>query len=302
LEKKMKKIIVILLAISGFGAHSALSKINVVASTSDLASIAQFIGGDHINVKYIVDGRSDPHFVEVLPSYMIMVSRANLYLKVGLGLDFWANPIIDGSRNGKVTVIDCSEGVDVLNKPTLKVNASMGDVHPYGNPHYQLDPADGLIMARNIEAGLEQVDPADAPAYKAGLKAFDDKMQTKLAEWQKEAEPLKGLQIVTYHDSWPYFSRAFGVEVMGFIEPKPGIEPTASHTADIIDLIKKRNIKVIGKEPYFSDKAPNSIAVATGAKVVAMPQSVGGAPGVDDYFALFDTLLARLNSVAGGKP
>jgi zinc/manganese transport system substrate-binding protein len=283
-------------------AGSAEAKINVVASSSDLASIANSIGGDLISVKYIVDGRSDPHYVEVLPSYMVMVARADLYLEIGLGLDFWAFPIIDGSRNGRLKIVDCSTGVDVLEKPTRRVDASMGDIHPYGNPHYWLDPNNALIIARNIASGLEEVDPSNAAAYEAGLNSFQEQLKAKMAQWQKAAASLNGLQMITYHNSWPYFCRAFGIEVVGFIEPKPGIEPTASHTAQIIDLIKGRGIRVIGKEPYFSDKAPKSIAEATGAKVLDMPPSVKGTKGTDDYVSLIDTLLTRLLSATGGNP
>jgi zinc/manganese transport system substrate-binding protein len=230
---------------------------------------------------------------------MVMVSRADLYLKIGLGLDFWANPIIDGSRNGKLIIIDCSVGVDVLQKPTGQVNASMGDVHPEGNPHYQLDPSNGLIMADNIEQGLVQVDPGNATSYEEALKSFKAQLQAKIAGWEKEAEPLKGLEVITYHDSWPYFHKAFGMTVAGFIEPKPGIEPTASHTADIIETIKARKIKIIIKESYFSDKVPNTIAAATGAKVVNLPPSVDGAAEAKDYFTLFDTIITRLIQALG---
>ncbi len=292
----MKTLFVVLSITLALAVGTAYAKVNVVASSSDLASIAQYIGGDLVSVKYIVDGKSDPHSVEVLPSYMVMVSRADLYLKIGLGLDFWANPIIDGSRNGRLTVIDCSIGVDVLEKPSGKVDASMGDVHPDGNPHYWLDPANGLIMAQNIEKGLSQVDPANSAAYESGLQKFNSLLQSKIDQWQKEAEPLKGLEIITYHNSWPYFGKAFGLKVSGFIEPRPGIEPTASHTADTIDLIKKHGIKIIGKESYFSDRAPKVIASATGAVVPNLPPSVGGADGATDYFHLFDTLITELTS------
>lgn len=290
----MKKIILAILMVTILMASSADARINVVASSSDLASIAEDIGGDLISVKYIEDGRSNPHYVEVLPSYMVMVSRADLYLEIGLGLDFWAQPIIDGSRNGKLKIVDCSRGVEILQKPVSPVNASMGDVHPQGNPHYWLNPANALIIAGNITDGLCDVDPKNAQAYQEGLKTFTDQLNAKILAWKIEAEPLNGLKIITYHDSWPYFCKAFGIEVEGFIEPKPGIEPTASHTAEIIDLIKTQGINIIGKEPYFSNKAPKSIAAATGARIVNLPPSVGGVPGTDDYFLLIDTLLARL--------
>jgi ABC-type Zn uptake system ZnuABC Zn-binding protein ZnuA len=268
--------------------------VKIVASLSDLASIAEFIGGDKVEVQGICQGTSNPHFVEVLPSYMMKVSKAQLYLKVGLGLDFWANPIIDGSRNGKLVVLDCSKGIEVLEKPTTKVDASMGDVHPEGNPHYWLDPANGLVIAQNIVSGLIKVDPDNASFYESQFVQFEQKLNQKQKEWSEKAQSLKGLKMVTYHESWPYFASRFGIEVVGFVEPKPGIEPTPSHTAQLIQQIKNQNIKIIGKEPYFSDRAPKAISRATGALVVDLPPSVGGAPEARDYFALFDYLLDAL--------
>ncbi len=265
---------------------------------SDLKSIAEYLGGDRVAVKAINSGKDNPHFVEVLPNYMVYVSKADLYLKIGLGLDFWAQPIIDGSRNGRLAIVDCSESVDVLEKPTGKVDASMGDVHPQGNPHYWLNPANGLIMAKNIARGLVQVDPGNANDYDAALKRFESELQSRIEGWQKKADALKGMEIVTYHNSWPYFCQAFGIKVAGFVEPKPGIEPTASHIAEVINVMKTRGVKIIGKEPYFSDKAPKVIAASTGARIVNLPPSVGGVEGTDTYFSLFDTLLSVLIAAA----
>ena len=276
--------------------------VQVVTSTTDIKSIAEYIGGDRISVKSITTGKDNPHFVEVLPSYMVMVSKAALYLKIGLGLDFWADPIIDGSRNGRIAVADCSEGVEVLEKPSGPVDASMGDIHPQGNPHYWLDPRNGLIMARNIKKALVEVDSGNSAFYQANLQKFERELETRIETWQKAAEPLKGLEIVTYHNSWPYLGRFLGIKTVGFVEPKPGIEPTASHIAELIDLMKSRGIRVIGKEPYFADKAPRVIAAGTGARVVDLPPSVGSSEGASDYFSLFDTLLSRLSSVARNMP
>jgi zinc/manganese transport system substrate-binding protein len=269
----------------------AEAKVKIVASLSDLASIAEFIGGDKVEVQSICNGTSNPHFVEVLPSYMMKVSKAQLYLKVGLGLDFWANPIIDGSRNGRLEVIDCSKGIEVLEKPTTKVDASMGDVHPEGNPHYWLDPANGLVIAQNIVSGLIKIDPDNASFYESQLLQFEQKLNQKQKEWSEKAQSLKGLKMVTYHESWPYFASRFGIDVVGFVEPKPGIEPTPSHTAELIEQMKSQNIKIIGKEPYFSDRTPKAISRATGALIVELPPSVGGTPEAKDYFVLFDYLL-----------
>jgi ABC-type Zn uptake system ZnuABC Zn-binding protein ZnuA len=293
---KMKRLFAVALTLIVAVGLSAAATVNIVASSSDLKAIAEEIGGHHVSAKFIVSGKDNPHFVEVLPSYMVMVSRANLYLKMGLGLDFWAQPIIDGSRNDKLVVVDCSDGIDVLGRPAGPVDASMGDVHPQGNPHYWLDPANGLIIARTIEKGLAQVDRANAGDYEAALKKFEADLRARIETWKKEAEPLKGIEIITYHESWPYFCRAFGIKAAAFVEPKPGIEPTAGHTAELISLIKSRAIKIIVKEPFYSDRAPRAISAATGAKVIVLPPSVGGAEGADNYFSLFDILLSRLLS------
>lgn len=280
---------------------AAEAKINVVTSTSDLKSIAEFIGGEQISVKSIATGKANPHFVEVLPSYMVMISRADIYFRIGLGLDFWALPIIDGSRNGNLKLFDCSKGINVLEKPSGKVDASMGDVHPEGNPHYWLDPSNAAIIADNIADGLSQVDPANSSIYKANLKKFKGELAVKMSEWQQRAASIKGLKIVTFHNSWPYFAEAFGFDVVGFVEPKPGIEPTPSHTAEIIELVKNSGVKIIAKEPYFSNRSPNVIAKATGVEVIDLPPSVGGAEGANDYFSLIDTILNRLLATKGNQ-
>jgi ABC-type Zn uptake system ZnuABC Zn-binding protein ZnuA len=277
-------------------ATNAVAKVNVVASTTDLASIASAIGGEAVEVSSINRGGDDPHFVEVLPSYMVRVKKAKVYLQVGMDLDRWARPIIDGSRNGDLLVVDCSKGIPPLEVPTGKTDASMGDVHPSGNPHYWLDPDNGAVIAATIADALTRVDPAHASAYRSGLTQFTARLAQKKSEWEKAASALSGLEIVTFHNSWPYFCAQFGIDVVGFVEPLPGIEPTPSHTASLIEVVKARGVRVIGVEPYFSKRTPQTIARETGAQVVDLPPSVGGAPGTDDYFALFDVLIERLKT------
>ena len=281
------------------GATPAAAKVRVVASTSDLASIAEYVGGDNVKVERIAFGKMDPHFVEILPSYMVKVARADIYLKVGLDLDYWANRIIDGSQNGSLVIVDCSQAVVPLQVPTTRVDPSMGDIHIRGNPHYWLDPENGLLIAESIATALKNVDPDNIAAYDEGLESFRATLEAGMTRWKQRAATLDGLEIITYHNSWPYFSRFSGVVVAGFIEPKPGISPTPSHTAMLIDLAKKRGIKVIGKEPYFSDRTPKHIARETGASVVELPTSVGGVKGADDYITLFDTLFDILTGAAG---
>ncbi len=283
-----------------FAAPEIEAKVRIVASTSDLASIAEMIAGDHAQCDAIVTGKKDPHFVEVLPSYMVKVARADIYLQVGGDLDYWANQIIDGSQNGKLYIVDCSKSIEFLERPMTRVDASMGDVHRQGNPHYWLDPENGKLIARTIADALRHVDPDNAPDYDTGLERFISNVDRKMTEWRRTAEPLQGVEIVTYHNSWPYFCRAFGIQVVGFVEPKPGIEPTPSHTAALISMIQSKHIRIIGKEPYFSDRTPKSIARQSGAKVVNLPPSVGGAEGASDYLSLFDTLLRTLTDSIKG--
>jgi zinc/manganese transport system substrate-binding protein len=290
----------LLLAI-GLGSTGA-AKIKVVTSSTDLAAITREVGGDLVEVTSIGSGKANLHFVELLPSYMLQVAKANLYFKIGLSMDMWANGIIDGSRNGKLVVIDCSKGIDVLDKPTGRVDASMGDVHPEGNPHYWLDPRNGKIIANNILDGLAQVDPANLATYQTNHDSFVARLDQKWQDWSARAVSIKGTPIVSYHSSFVYFAAAFGLETVGYIEPKPGIEPTASHTAELIDIIKRRGVKVILREPYFSSRAPDAIAKATGAVVCTAPTSVGGAVEATDYFGLFDTLLDQLARNAAVRP
>lgn len=277
-------------------AGRAEAKVRIVTSTTDLASIAEMIGGDQVSVESICRGMADPHFIQLLPSYMVKVGRADIYLKVGMDLDYWANAIIDGSQNSDLLVVDCSKNVNPMEVPTTQVNASMGDIHIRGNPHYWLAPSNGTPIAEAITEALTTVDPGNGALYSTRLEDFKARLDTKIQEWQTVAEPLKGKEIITYHNSWPYFARFFGIVVAGFVEPKPGIEPTPSHTAQLIALVKTRGIKVIAKEPFYSDRAPKSIALQTNTRIVNLPTSVGGVEGVDDYFTLFDALLAKLSA------
>lgn len=286
--------LIIALFVLAAASPATSARITVVASTSDLASIATLVGGDLVDVTSLAAGNADPHFVEVLPSYMIKVKKARVYLRTGLDLDRWALPIIDGSRNSSLRVVDCSRDIVPLNAPTGKVDASMGDIHPQGNPHYWLDPDNGVVIATHIAEALESVDAKNAAAYEMGLESFKAEIARRKLLWQEKARPLATVEIITFHDTWPYFSRAFGVNVVGWVEPLPGIEPTPSHTAGLIEMIEARDIRVIGVEPYKSHRTPESIARATGARIVDLPPSVGGAPGADDYYALFDVLLDRL--------
>jgi len=252
---------------------AAHAKLRVAASTTDLASIASSVGGDAIEVFAIARPNADPHRVEALPSYMVKVSRAQVYLKVGLSLDQWADAIIDGSRNDRVLTVDCSQGVNALEKPTGKVDASMGDVHPNGNPHYWLDPRNGAIAARNIAEGFARADAAHAADYRARAEAFAKECDAAYERDKALAEKLPSKAIFTYHRSWTYLADAFGLEVVATVEPVPGIPPTARHLADLVQLAKSRKVALLLAEPYFAADAGQFLNRSAGVRVVTTSSS-----------------------------
>ena len=277
-------------------AATAQAKLNVVTATADLASITNEVGGDRVTVASIARGYQDPHFVEPKPSFLLTLKNADLLEVIGLDLEIgWLPPLIEQSRNSKILrgasgYLDLSRGVEILDRPTGEVNRSMGDVHPLGNPHYWLDPANAVRIAIQVEKKLEELQPADAAFFQQHLNAFKTKMNDADKRWRAALAPFKGAKVVTYHNSWPNFMRRYGLNVVGYIEPKPGVPPSPSHTFELLGLIKDQGVKVIAMEPYFDSKTPKSIADRTGAHLVVLYPSVGGAKtGTDDYFQLMDT-------------
>jgi zinc/manganese transport system substrate-binding protein len=292
--KRMLAIAFALAALAGFS-PAAEAKLRVVSSLQDFASIAQAIGGDRVETFALAKGYQDPHFVDAKPSFVLQLARADLLIVAGLELEIgYLPPLIDQSRNDKIHLgnpgyLDASVGCDILQRPTTQVTRAMGDVHPYGNPHYWTDPENGRVIARAVAARLSQLDPAGAAAYQKNLAAFEQRLGQKEAEWSAKMAPYAGARIVTFHDSWPNFAKHFKLDIVGHIEPKPGIPPTPSHTLEIINLIQAQKVPVILVEPYFDKKTPNYIADKTGARVVTFYPSVGGIPAIKDYFTLFDT-------------
>jgi ABC-type Zn uptake system ZnuABC Zn-binding protein ZnuA len=298
----MKRTLLILLACGALAAvpAPAAAKLRIVTSLQDLSSIAQAIGGARVETFALAKGYQDPHFVDAKPSLVLQLSRADLVIVAGLELEQgYLPPLLDQSRNRKVHpgqpgYLDASVGCTILQRPTTQVTRAMGDVHPWGNPHYWIDPANGRVIARSIATRLTQLDPAGASTYAGNLAAFERRLDAKLAEWKAKMAPWAGTKVVTFHNSWPNFAHAFGLVVVGHIEPKPGIPPTPRHTLDIINLIESQRVRVILVEPYFDTKTPKAIAAKTGARVLTFYPSVGGTPAIDDYFALFDVNLDAL--------
>lgn len=287
-------IVALIAAMLAFAPASEAKKLNVVTSTTDMAALAQEVGGDKITVEAIAKGYQDPHFVEAKPSFLLKLRNADLLISVGLELEIgWLPPLITQCGNPRIQVgasgyLDASQFAEILDRPTGQITRAMGDVHPLGNPHYWLDPNNGRRIARGIAQKLAEMDPADSQYFQQRFQDFDRRLTEAEKKWDAEMAPFKGRKIVTYHTSWSNFAKHFGLVLAGYIEPRPGIPPTPAHTLEIIQLMKRDNIKVVVVEPYFDLKTPNSIGSATGAKVIVLLPSVGGEKEVTDYFKLFD--------------
>jgi len=272
----------------------AAGPLNVVTATEDLAAIAREVGGDKIKAESLSRGYQDPHFVEAKPSFVLRLNKADLLIAVGRELEIgWLPPLITQSRNARIQpggdrYLDASLTARILEIPTGQITRAMGDVHPAGNPHYWLDPENGKRIAKAIEGKLAAISPGDAAYFAQHEEDFEKRVSDAEKRWLALMAPYKGTKVVTYHRSWPNFAERFGLDVIGYVEPKPGIPPSPSHTLELIQEMKRQNVKIIMVEPYFDLKTPNSIARETGAKVLVMPPSVGGEKEITDYITLFD--------------
>ena len=275
-------------------AMPAFAQLKVVTTTEDLAAIAREVGGDKIRVTAIAKGYQDPHFVDPKPSFILEINRADLLIVVGRELEIgWLPPLITSGRNAKVQpgaagYLDASLNVKILEIPTGQITRAMGDVHSQGNPHYWLDPGNGRLIAQAIRGKLSQLQQADRAYFEQRYADFDKRLAAAEQRWDATLAPFKGTKLVTYHRSWPNFMERFGFNVIGYVEPRPGIPPSPSHTIDLIGEMKRQAVKVIVVEPYFDKKTPQSIATQVGGRVVELSPSVGGQPGTEDYIKLFD--------------
>jgi ABC-type Zn uptake system ZnuABC Zn-binding protein ZnuA len=273
---------------------AAAGKLNVVAATTDLAALATEVGGDRVAVTAIAKGYQDPHFVEAKPSFLLNLRRADLLVVVGLELEIgWLPPLINQCGNPKVQpaaqgYFDASRFAEILEIPTTQVSRALGDVHPMGNPHYWLDPANGVRVAAGLAQKLAQLSPGDAGYFQQRLEDFRKRMDAAQKRWDDQMKPYRGRKVITYHQSWPNFLKRFGLQVADYVEPRPGIPPSPAHVVELIALMKRQGVKLILVEPYFDLKTPQSVARETGGQVVVLMPSVGGNGETGDYLKLFD--------------
>jgi zinc/manganese transport system substrate-binding protein len=293
-KNKALSVTAALLVSAALGTTYAASKLNVMTTTEDLASLAREVGGDKVNVDSIAKGYQDPHFVEPKPSFLLKLQKADILAVVGLQLEIgWLPPLQTQSRNAKIQVggtgyLDVSQFCQILEIPQGQVTRAMGDVHPLGNPHFWLDPENGRRIAKAFVTKLSEADAADAGYFQQRYADFDKHLTEAVKGWQAKMAPYKGRKVITYHRSWPNFCERFGLQVVDYVEPRPGIPPSPSHTLEVINTMKRDGIQLILVEPYFDLRTPNSIAQAVNGDVAVLLPSVGGKKEVTDYFQLFD--------------
>ncbi len=279
---------------------SSQRKLRVVATTTDLKWAVEQIGGDRVEVVALMHPLQNPHTVQPRPSFVVQLSRADLLVRIGLDYEeTWLPPLVDEARNsrirrGGVGDVDTSIGIPLLEVPQGRVTREQGEVHIFGNPHYTLDPENMKIVARNIANGLRRIDPANADFYDRNLRRLEKEMDELLDETLKLAAPLRGQKMVAYHASWSYLANRYGFRIVGYLEPKPGIPPSAAHLANLIRLMREEGIKIILKEPFYENRLPAMVARQTGAVVVELIPAVGGDRNTATYPDLIRHILTKL--------
>lgn len=290
----------LVIGVSLFATNAARADLHVVASTTDLAALAKTIGAAHVEVSTLALPTQDPHFVDARPHLALDLARADLLIAVGLGLEAgWLPTLQVGSRNAAIQVgakgyLDCSQFVDLLEVPTGKVERSMGDIHPGGNPHYMYDPRIAVRVSSGIAARLAQLDPGNASEYRRNADKFRSDVEAARKGWEQALAPLRGAKVIAYHRSLTYLAGWLGLDIVEHVEPKPGIPPNPKHVADLLGVARAQGVKLLLQEPWYPTNTSRVIADRAGAALVVLPSSPDVAKG-KTYLDFMNELVARLH-------
>ncbi len=300
----MKVMPIVLLAAAVLARPVAAAKLDVVTTIPDLADLTRQIGGDRVEVTSLATGVEDIHAVPMKPSFAVLLNRADVVVLMGLEAEHAFLPaLLEAARNPKIQrdqpgYVDASVDITPLEVPT-RIDRSLGDQHPMGNPHYNLDPVMMKDAARAIAEGLARNDPADAALFEQNVTALLAKLDANIARWEKEAVPLHGKKIVSYHPDLIYFCERFGMIPFGTIEIRPGVDPTPGHIADLEARMRQEKVDLVVRERHYPAGLAGTVAAATGAKLVELPVMVGGVPEAKDYVGLIDYNLHTLLKAVG---
>ena len=296
---RLLSIIMLTAALFGWSTPAHAAKIRIVATLTDMADFSRQIGGDLVEVHSLATGVEDTHGVPMKPSFVPIMNRADLLLSEGFEMEHAFLPaLLEASKNPRILrdrsgYVDVSQGIVPLDVPKSTEHYA-GDVHPYGNPHYMLDPVLAETAIENIYNALV----AFAPEYKAEFTRNRDaylvKLNGKIAEWEKEAKPLKGVKFISYHEEWSYFAKRFGMEYFGTVELRPGIDPTPRHIEELIAGMKAEHVPIVIREPQFPERVPRNIAEQTGATMIMLPIMPGGVPQTETYIKMLDYIVHTL--------
>jgi zinc/manganese transport system substrate-binding protein len=298
--------IMLLVLFSAGATPSHAAKIRVVTTFTDLADFARAIGGELVEVRSLATGVEDTHGVPMKPSFVPVMNRADLLILAGFDCEHSFLPgLIEASKNPRIQkdrpgYVDCSKGVTPREVP-LSTDRSGGDVHPYGNPHYMLDPVSAKIAIRNIYAALIVFAPEHQAEFTRNRDTYLAKLNAMINVWEKEGKALKGVKFVSYHGHWPYFAARFGMDYFGTIELKPGIDPTARHVEELIRSMKAERVPIVVREPQFPEKVPKRIAEQAGAALITLPIMPGGVPNTETYIKMMDYIVKTMVSAATAK-
>lgn len=267
--------------------------LKIVATQTLFADIVKQIGKDKVEVKYIAQPKFNVHFIQPKPSDVRNVVKADLYVNAGLDLEAWSGPLLEAAGrpeffSGAERNLDLSKGITILNPPTQPISRAQGDIHSFGNPHYNMNPENAKIMAETVLEKLKEIDPKNTSYYEENAKAFISHLEGKISEWKKLCADFKGQEIISYHEDIAYFADFLGLKAEQFIEPKPGIPPTPKHLEFLEEYVKANHIKAIVMPTYYPKDAAEKLSQRVGTKVVTICQNVGEIPGTDDTFSFFD--------------
>ncbi len=290
---------VLVLGATWLGASPAFAELRVVTTTTDLGYLVRTIGGDHVQLDTICQGSQDPHFVQARPSYMVLLSRADLVVAVGLELEVgWLPSLVQGARNpainpGRPGYLEAATAIHPIDVPTGGVDRSRGDIHPFGNPHFWLDPANVKLAAHAIAERMAQLDATNAALFRANDRAFEQRIDRAMVRWTAQMAPYRNAKVASYHATFNYFFHRFGLSAIGYLEDRPGIPPSPAHLVDLIRQIREQHVPVIFHESFYNRSTSDMVAGRSGAHVLALPTSVGGAAGIGSYEQLIDYLVSH---------
>ena len=300
-----RTISLVILATATFAVAHAHAEMRVVTTTTDLAEFVQAIGGERVDVEALCQGHQDPHYVQARPSYMVTLSRADLLVAVGLELEVgWLPALIAGARNpdvnpGSPGYLEAAAAIAVIDVPEGEVDRAQGGLHPYGNPHFWLDPENAKLAAAAIAGRMSELDPDNEDFFRENLRAYNEQIDAAMIRWREQLAPHSGTRIVSYHQTFNYFLNRFNLVGIGYIEDRPGIPPSPGHLARLIRHMSEADIQVIFHENYYDLSTSEMVSGRTGAEILEVPTSIGGVRGVSSYIELIDYIVNSFVEAVG---